>query len=148
MPELEPNAPSNRNATPATKIGLPLAVLVISLVATLLAWYLLREAGAKNAKAQFQSSEKRCVVEIEHRMRAYEHTLHAVGAMVSRSDKLQRSEWHDFITELALDRYYPGIQAIGFAEVLAPQDLQEHLARMRSESLNDYGIRPGGVRDV
>ena len=88
------------------------------------------------------------MVEIEHRMRAYEHTLRGVSGMVSRSVKLERSEWHDFVADLEIDRYYPGIQAIGYAEVIKPHELQDHLARIRGEGFKDYAIRPESGRDI
>ena len=148
MPDLKPSAASDERSIPSTKIGLPMLVLVISLIATLVAWYVLRDATARNARAQFQASQQRSAVEIEHRMRAYEHTLRAVAGMVGRSSQLERNEWYSFVTELALDRYYPGIQAIGYAEVLTPRDLQGHLDRIHGEGFKDYAIRPEGVRDI
>ena len=147
MSDLRPSAPATNKLYPATKIGLPILVLAISLAATLITWFMLRDATTRNSKSQFEASEARSMVEIEHRMRVYEHTLRAVAGIVSRPVKLERSAWHGFVTDLELDRYYPGIQAIGYAEVVIPRELQDHLARMRGEGFKDYVIRPEGVRD-
>jgi PAS domain S-box-containing protein len=148
MSDLKSSASADSKSAVAPTIGLPLLVLAISLVSTVVAWYTLRDATDRNAKTQFEASEQRGTMEIEHRMRAYEHTLRAVAGMVSRTTKLERSEWHDFVAELELDRYYPGIQAIGYAEVIKPHELQDHLARIRGEGFNDYAIRPEGARDI
>jgi PAS domain S-box-containing protein len=148
MADLEFSASIDSKSAPATKIGLPIVVFLISLVATLVVWYMLRDATARNAKAEFQTNQQRIGVEIEHRMRAYEHTLRAVAGMVSRTHPLARGEWHDFVTDLELDRYYPGIQAIGYAEAIQPRELQNHLARIRSEGFNNYAVRPEGARDT
>jgi PAS domain S-box-containing protein len=148
MPDLKSSASANSKSAGAITIGLPILVLAISMVATLVAWYTLRDATARNTKTQFEASEQRSAVEIEHRMRAYEHTLRAVTGMVSRAVKVKRNELHDFVAELELDRYYPGIQAIGYAEVIEPRELQDHLARMRGEGFNDYAIRPEGARNI
>ncbi len=148
MSDLKSSASANSKSAGAIKIGLPILVLAISMVATLVAWYNLRDATARNAKTQFEASEQASKVEIEHRMRAYEHTLRAVAGMVSRAVKVERNEWHDFVAELELDRYYPGIQAIGYAEVIKHPELQDHLARIRGEGFNDYSIRPEGARDI
>lgn len=148
MANLDFKTPAASQFSLANKVGLPILVLTISLIATLVAWYLLRDATARNAKTQFVASQQRSVMEIEHRMHAYENTLRAVVAMVSRSVKLERNEWHDFVAELDIDRYYPGIQAIGYAEVIKPRVLQEHLARIRAEGFKDYAVRPEGARDV
>jgi PAS domain S-box-containing protein len=148
MSDLKSSASADSKSAIATTIGLPLLVLAISLIATLAAWYTLRDATARNAKTQFEASARRGMVEIEHRMRAYEHTLRAVAGMVSRTTKLERNEWHDFVADLELDRFYPGIQAIGYAEVIKHRELEDHLARIRGEGFNDYAVRPDGARDI
>ena len=148
MSDLKSSALADSKSALATTIGFPILVLAISLVATLVAWYTLRDATARNVKTQFEASEQRSMEEIEHRMRAYEHTLRAVAGMFSRATKLERNEWHDFVAELELDRYYPGIQAIGYAEVIKPRELERHLARIRGEGFKDYAIRPEGARDI
>lgn len=148
MADLNPRVPATGKFSLANKIGLPIFVLAISLAATLFAWFALRAATTHNATRQFEASQQRSMVEIEHRTRAYEHTLRAVAGMAGRSAKLERDEWHDFFAKLNIDRYYPGIQAIGYAEVIKPRELQDHLARIRAEGFKDYAIRPEGVREI
>ena len=47
---------------------------------------------------------------------------------------------------LQVERYWPGIQGVGFARMLAPAELAAHEAEIRTEGFPDYAVRPVGER--
>ena len=42
----------------------------------------------------------------------------------------------------------PGLQGFGFAQLIAPDQLQAHIQRVREEGFADYSVRPPGPREV
>ncbi len=128
------------------KSRLPWLVLAVSAVCTLLAWQVLREATAARARAQFDSHVQRATREIELRMRAYEQTLHGAAGLFGASRKLERLDWRNYVSNLKIEKYYPGIQAIGYADALTQNDLPGFLAAIRSDVAAGYTIYPAGTR--
>jgi PAS domain S-box-containing protein len=134
------------NAKPKTL--LPWLILAISLACALLAWYWLRQAIAEKARAQFDATVQRSVDEIAHRLRAHQQVLRGGAGLFGASREVARGEWRDYVASLKIDQYFPAMQAIGYAEVLSPQDLQAHLTQVRAEGFPEYAIHPDGAREL
>src|SRR5690606_35215521 len=54
---------------------------------------------------------------IEKRMQDYIQILRSGQALFSVSDSVNRAEWADFVAKLQVDRNYPGVQGLGYAQV-------------------------------
>jgi len=85
---------------------------------------------------------------IKDRMATYEDVLGAGTGLFEASDKVTRSEWKDFIAKFELESRYPGIQGIGFIEIVAPKDLANHIESVKAEGYTDYKISPSGGRNI
>lgn len=97
---------------------LPWLVLAAGLTAT----YLLQQV-AFNAAQQIQQSEfvaKNSVItlRIMQRLAAYEQVLLGVQGLYSASQSIDKNEFRDYVTNLRIERHYPGIQGIGFSQII------------------------------
>jgi CHASE1-domain containing sensor protein len=45
-----------------------------------------------------------------------------------------------------VDERFPGIQGVGYFQRIAPDQLQAHIAQVRSDGFHDYTVRPAGDR--
>src|SRR5690606_28279875 len=82
------------------------------------------------------------------RMDDYAQILRAGAAMFAASDEVDREQFRVFVEALDLERYLPGIQGVGFTQMLAAPELAAHEAAVRAEGFPEYALRPPpGERD-
>jgi diguanylate cyclase (GGDEF)-like protein/PAS domain S-box-containing protein len=85
---------------------------------------------------------------IHQRMQAYEQVLLGTAGLFKSSIHVERDEFKEYIDTLNLVGNYPGLQGLGFAAIVAPENKAEHIASVRSEGFPEYRIRPEGKRAV
>ena len=56
------------------------------------------------------------------------------------SDTVTREEWKEFVEILEVDKFYPGIQGIGYTTVVQPEKLSEFEANIRGEGFPDINL--------
>ena len=122
--------------------------LLISLALTLAAWYGLRMQAMENAEQQFELHVRDVVESIENRLRQHEQILLGGAGLFDASESVERAEWHTYIERLQLQENYPGIQGVGFIQMIQPADLQAHIAAMRAEGFPNYTVHPAGERAI
>jgi PAS domain S-box-containing protein len=124
------------------------AVLVTMLAFTLLAWRATDNAVSHVADANFEQHVQDVKLAIQGRMVSNEHVLLGGAALFAASGQVGRQEWHRYVRGLSLDRYYPGILAMAFSKVVAPDERGAFIAAVRAEGFPDFTIRPAGTRPL
>ncbi|UPU34760.1 CHASE domain-containing protein [Geomonas paludis] len=127
---------------------LPYLVLTLSLLMTLFFWRQYDRSLTSRFQTAFQDKSVEIVDRFMNRMIDDEQVLRGAAGLFNASESVTRNEWHRFTLSLALDRNYPGLQGLGFAEVVRPEDKDRHVRRMRSEGFPTYRIWPEGERPV
>lgn len=79
---------------------------------------------------------------IEKRMQDYIQILKGCQALFSVSDSVSREEWADFVTRLQVDRNYPGIQGLGYAQIIRQEYVKTFEERVRESGFPDFKIWP------
>ncbi|MCI5120017.1 MAG: hypothetical protein D3908_02260, partial [Candidatus Electrothrix sp. AUS4] len=130
--------------TPAT----PWAVLVIALIITGFAWYIADRAVDKRIAERFEYQATDIVSAITKRMQEYEVVLRSGLGLFKASDSVAREEWKVFTDNLNIEKYYPGIQGIGFSLMVPPEKKEAHEQAIRAEGFPDYRIKPDGEREM
>jgi PAS domain S-box-containing protein len=123
-------------------------VLLICLAVTLAAWYGLLTQARKGAEQQFDLHVRDVIYSIEERLRQHEQILLGGAGLFDASASVSREEWHAYIARLRLKEKYPGIQGVGFGEIVRLEDLQAHIAATRAEGFPDYVVHPPGERPL
>lgn len=123
-------------------------ILVISLIFTAAAWHISNHFVQERAadRFAFQSADLR--QGIAKRMLEYELMLRGATALFAASRDVTRSEWRTYVEHLEIDRYFPGVQGIGFAEVIPSSARMAHTARIQAEGFPEYALYPEGERDA
>jgi len=124
------------------------AVLLLYFSLALIAWYSLYMRTMDSARQEFELHVHDIVYSIEERLRQHEQILLGGEGLLVAGKSVDRAEWHNYIERLHLDKNYPGIQGVGFIQIIRPADLQAHIAAIRAEGFPDYTVRPLGERSL
>ncbi len=128
----------------------PLAwvVLFVTVIATILAWYLTRTFVNNSAEKTFQDIVKESNDDISMRMLDYHIALDsAVGLLRSSDVPVTRVGWKKFADTLQLQNQFSGIQGLGYAVIVPPDEKADFEKGIRAEGFPDFAIRPPGDRD-
>jgi PAS domain S-box-containing protein len=136
------DAASARCTTPLPGFWLPGLVLLLSLALSLTAWYIIARQHEEAAIARFERQRDHVIAAIRNRLLAYEHVLVGVQGLFATSDNVDRREFRSYVENLDLERYYPGLQGIGFSQRIARGELPRHVQAVRDERFADYVVRP------
>ncbi|TLS75955.1 diguanylate cyclase [Mariprofundus erugo] len=123
-------------------------VLITSLSLTLIAWSISRHYVGIHAQDNFNFAVEDARQKIIQRMLEYEQVLRGGVALFEASDEVTRIDWHNYVSTLKIDLYYPGIQGIGFASVLKPDEVARHETIIQANGFPDFAIHPTGKRDT
>ena len=129
-------------------ILLPALVLMLSSLVTYELWRDARSNANMALQTNFQFQARESMRRIEQRMRTYEQVLRGAVALFASSGKISRQEFSTYVSMLQIDGHYPGIQGIGFAELVPAARRQAHIDDVRRNGFPDYDIKPKADRDM
>jgi PAS domain S-box-containing protein len=121
---------------------------VLALCATALAWYFTHSASVRDARSRFEAEIRVVQIDLSDRLGAYEQVLRGGVSAFYSWPSVRRENWGRFVANLQIGENYPGIQGIGFAEIVPPVDLASHVRQVRSEGFSDYRVWPEGERPI
>ncbi len=127
----------------------PLAWLVLIGFVVFTWWSVveLRHREVHLAQERFDLQVGELLSAIRTRMIAHEQILVGGAALFGAGRMVSEQEWRAYVERLRLEHHYPGVQALGFSQVVRADALPEHLARMR-ERLPDYQWYPEEQREL
>lgn len=120
--------------------------LCICLLATYAVWQTVQHSITEAAQSRFDELSENTHYAVLQRMLAYEQVLRGGIALFQGSTHVSRNEWHNYVDTLRIEDNFPGIQGIGFAERIKPEELQRHIAQIQAEGFPQYTVRPAGQR--
>ena len=127
---------------------IPLLVLLVGLVTT----YLLQQAAFKDARQiqqdTFAYQTREVALRIEQRLAAYEQILRGAKGLFIASKSVERDEFRNYVANQRLEDHYPGIQGVGFSQIIPPQEKAMHVKAIRKEGFPDYTVWPEGERGL
>ncbi|WP_458735266.1 EAL domain-containing protein [Zobellella taiwanensis] len=123
-------------------------ILALGLLISAFAALQVKRVGEADAVKNFAFSADQLAIKIEERLAAYALVLRGGAGLFDASDAVTREEWRQYAAKLQISEVAGGIEAIGFARLLRPEELAGHIAQMRAEGFADYRIRPAGRRPL
>ncbi len=121
-------------------------VLAMGLLLVILVWSGMRDERERSANAQFKLHTREVIASIEKRLLDHEQILLGGAGLFDSTEKVTRKQWKTYIDRLQLKHNYPGIQGVGFSQVIPPSGLDAHIDAIRAEGFADYTVKPAGVR--
>lgn len=124
------------------------AVLVISLVLTLLVYFYARQSLETQTADRFQEAVLVTERAIDRRTDAYVDAMFGARAYFYASELVERGEWDEYISGLELRERYEGFQALGYVNYLEPGEVERYAAESEEEGIPEVSpdLAPGGER--
>jgi PAS domain S-box-containing protein len=120
----------------------------IGLLLTAYAAHAVKSSLERAAQRKFASECKEVQAAIEERLHDHEQILRSSAAFFADSNGVSREEFHEFSERQKVDQTLPGIQGLGFAQVVPRANLAEHLRQVRAEGYPEYRIWPEDDRET
>jgi signal transduction histidine kinase len=128
---------------------LPTVVVFIAfLVVTLISWGTAQNAIRNEQLQAVRTYNAQTSASIKQRLDSYEDILRGASGLFEASENVNRQEWREYLNSYDMTNRYPGIQGLGYIEVIPPSSLQSHLDRVRAEGYPNYSVFPSGDREI
>ena len=124
------------------------AILCIGLLATVFASLQVKQYIEQEAVRHFDFICDQITLKIQNRLGYYGLILRSSDAFFSASRFVERNEWQAYVETLHVEQSVPGMQGLGFAQVIPADQLAAHVAQIRSEGFPDYTVKPPGERTI
>ena len=115
-------------------------VLLIALLLTVIAWYYVRQVVEEQNRDSFQESTQVTQEAIERRTKAYLDAMFGARGLYYASDSVTRKEWSDYVKGIDPAGRFEGLQALGYAQMVDPEQRESFMRRTRDEGLPE--MRP------
>jgi len=131
-------------------MGKALAVLALGLGLVVTAAVWTTESGRLAARRDAVILERAgaWAAQIRQRLVAYEIALRGGASLFAATDNPSRSQWRAYVSALALDSDYPGVQGVAFAARLAPEQVPVLERSVREEGFSEFRVWPAAQRQV
>ena len=122
-------------------------LFAVSLVVTLFAWQLSDQHVRERSADRFALRTAQLQERIADRLLEYEQALRGGIGLFASSKTVSRDEWHTYVKNCEIDRYFPGLQCMGYAVAVAADSIPEHELKIRAEGFSEYYLHPIGDRE-
>ena len=122
--------------------------LIACLALTVMTYVTVDSESRRAANDKFEFRVAEIGEAIERRFAAYAQTLNGGLGLFRAAEPVSREVWRTYVETLDIDRLFPGIQGIGFAEWVTPQNRTQYESGIRMEGFPGFRIRPPGRRQL
>lgn len=120
---------------------------IISLAATLLAFTAAEKTVHRAAEQHFNYRQSQIVDAISRRMLTYESVLRGSLSFFQVDGEVSREDWNSYMSSLRISDSFPGIQALGYSQVVTPAQKDAFERSVRKDGFKDFHIKPSTPRD-
>ncbi len=129
------------------RVLLPYLILLVGLGFTAVVYYYFSKLTYEQDQSRFQKNAQELQDRIRLKVETSVTLLRAGTGLFAASDRVAPQEFYRFVERLDLQKNYPGIQGIGFAQSFPRADKDALVQRMRSTIREDFRVWPDGPRD-
>ena len=122
-------------------------IFSLSLCMTFIAWTITNKSNQNHSQDLFTFEVAQTLQAIEQRMQGYQQILRGGIGLFKASANVSRQEFYDYVTNLEVHKRWPGIQGVGYAVMLTPDEKDEFINAVQLEGFNDFNVFPTGERD-
>ncbi len=123
-------------------------VLFASVIVTFFAWRITTAAVDNSEEQAFLTIVSESNDAISMRMLDYNIALDSAVGLLRGSEVVTRSEWKAFADSLKLQTQFAGIQGLGYAVIVPPEEKSDFETNIRTEGFPDFAIRPPDDRNL
>ncbi len=127
---------------------MPLIVLIGGLLATLQVWNVAKHNREQELREYFDFRVRQAYSLTEQRLAAQELILRGAQGLFAASGNVSRKQFRNYVAKLHLEESSPGIQGVGFSQIIPADRKVQHIAEVRKQGYPQYNLRPEGERDL
>jgi len=128
--------------------ALPVLVLTLGLALSALVYVRTFEQQEQQHQVFFQSEVRKITTLLESRINTYEQLLRGVAALYRTQASVNRQQFRQYVHLQGIGTVYTGIQGVGYAQRLRPDELAAHEQAVRQQGMPGYSVYPPGPRTV
>ncbi|MGV3719514.1 MAG: CHASE domain-containing protein, partial [Actinomycetota bacterium] len=118
--------------------AVPFLVLAVAILVTAIATLYTAESIRQKDQERFEYAVQTTGDAIKLRLDTYVELLRGARGLFSSDSAVSKQEFHNYVSSLELDRYFPGVQGIGFTRRTAESGSTQHQQRIELiEPLNE-----------
>lgn len=121
---------------------MPYTTLVLMLVVSVLVWHLHETLTMEKEQRRFEEYVDAKVRGVKERLVMYKMILEGGSGLFTVSQDVTRAEWRAYVQHRQIDKLYPGALGMGYCKIVYPEQVERHIAEIRSEGFHDYTIFP------
>ncbi len=125
-----------------------LTALIMTGAVTHTVWYFTSSRDDADARVGFEIRASQIDIAVRERMREYEQALLGMSTIFASGVSLDRARWIAQFELLRLAENHPGLENIGYAPRITPEEKPHHEAALRKHEHPDYAILPDGARPI
>jgi diguanylate cyclase (GGDEF)-like protein len=122
-------------------------IFLLSLCVTFVTWSIATKSAQIHTQDLFKFEVTQTISSIEQRMKGYEQMLRGGLGLFKSSQHVSRLEFHHYVSNLQVEKYWPGVQGIGYAVMLTPEEKDVFVNSIRLEGYDQFNVFPPGLRD-
>lgn len=119
-------------------------IFLVAIAVTVLLWQVSIRLVEDRTEARFRTQSLQLKTAIEERLLNYEQVLAGSVGLFAVAGDVSREQWREYIEKVDIDRYYPGIQGIGYVRKVGVTQVAEHMEAVRAQGIHDYLVSPLG----
>lgn len=127
---------------------IPTLSLIAGLAITGMFWMSWQRQQTTIVREDFRLQVTKVRSGIENRIRANEQILRGISGLFAVRGDVDRAQFRTYVDSLQLHDSYPGIQGIGFARLIRPDERERFVQSVRAEGFPAFQLRPSGKRDI
>lgn len=127
---------------------MPLFLLLIGLGVTALLWERAGQQAVEQRQSELELMTDRLVGTLESRISSDIHILRGIMGLFHASYEIERDEFKRYVEALSVGDTYPGVQGIGFAKIINPEEREAHIQAIRAQGFPNYDIRTQGQQEL
>ena len=124
----------------------------MGVTASFILFVLFSRSVEEKSQAQFEYRAQNAQLAIQTRVRSYIDVLRGAAALFATVDEVTREQFHDYISQLKLERSFPGITNLNYAQYVNARDKEAFEMQVRRDTsllpkgYPDFAIKPPGNR--
>jgi len=120
-------------------------VFAVGIAVTIVLWQVSIRLVEDRTEARFRTQSLQLKTAIEERLLNYEQVLAGSAGLFAVAGDISRGQWREYVNKVDINRYYPGIQGIGYVRRIGVRQMADHISSVRAEGVHNYQVTPLGA---
>ncbi|WP_372985822.1 EAL domain-containing protein [Marinobacter sp.] len=120
-------------------------VFAVGIAVTIVLWQVSIRLVEDRTEARFRTQSLQLKTAIEERLLNYEQVLAGSAGLFAVAGDVSRDHWREYVDKVDINRYYPGIQGIGYVRRIGVRQMADHIASVRAQGVHNYLVTPLGA---